>query len=68
MRTTTRFGQSLALAMALTAALPAMAQQARKVAPEELSHDWSLLNRDVAVDVSNSGVHLYKPSCPAVPS
>jgi outer membrane biosynthesis protein TonB len=66
MRTTIRFGQSLALAMALAAALPALAQQARKVAPEELSHDWSLLNRDVAVDVPNSGVNIYKPSCIAV--
>jgi|SRR5579859_5960431 len=66
MRTMTRFGQSLALAAAVAAAMPAMAQQAHKVAPEQLSSQWSLLNRDVSVDVPNSGVNIYKPSCIAV--
>jgi len=66
MRTMTRFGQSLLVATALAAAMPVMAQQARKVAPEQLSSDWSLLNRDVVVDVPNSGVNIYKPSCIAV--
>jgi len=66
MRTMTRFGQSLLVATALAAAMPVMAQQARKVAPEQLPSDWSLLNRDVVVDVPNSGVNIYKPSCIAV--
>jgi hypothetical protein len=36
------------------------------VAPEQLSSEWMLLNRDVSVDVPNSGVNIYKPSCVAV--
>lgn len=66
MRTMTRFGQFLALAAVVAAAMPVMAQQAHKVAPEQLSSQWSLLNRDVSVDVPNSGVNIYKPSCIAV--
>jgi outer membrane biosynthesis protein TonB len=66
MRTMIRLGQSLFVVMAVAAAMPVVAQQARKVAPEQLSSDWSLLNRDVAVDVPNSGVNIYKPSCIAV--
>jgi hypothetical protein len=66
MRTTIRLGRSLLVAAALVACLPAIAQQARRVAPEQLSNDWILLNRDVSVDVPNSGVNLYKPSCIAV--
>lgn len=66
MRTMSRFGQSLAFAAAAAAAMPLMAQQAHKVAPEQLSNQWSLLNRDVSVDVPNSGVNIYKPSCIAV--
>lgn len=66
MRTTTRIAQSLLVAAMVAAALPAMAQQARKMAPEQLSSLWLLLNRDVSVDVPNSGVNIYKPSCVAV--
>ncbi|RDS82642.1 energy transducer TonB [Dyella psychrodurans] len=66
MRTMIRLGQPLLLAVALAASLPAMAQQARRVAPEQLGNDWILLNRDVSVDVPNSGVNIYKPSCIAV--
>ena len=66
MRTTTRFAQSLLIAAVVAAAMPAVAQQARKVAPEQLSNNWMLLNRDVSVDVPNSGVNIYKPSCVAV--
>lgn len=66
MRTTIRFGQSLLVAAVLAASMPVMAQVARKVAPEELTHDWILLNRDVSVDVPNSGVNIYKPGCVAV--
>ena len=63
---TTRFVPALLVAALLAAGLPAMAQEARRVAPEQLSNDWILLNRDVSVDVPNSGVNLYKPSCIAV--
>lgn len=66
MRTTIRFGQSLLVAALVAAAMPAMAQQARRVAPEQLSNEWMLLNRDVSVDVPNSGVNIYKPGCVAV--
>lgn len=63
---TTRFVPALLVAALLAAGLPAMAQEARRVAPEQLSNDWILLNRDVSVDVPNSGVNIYKPSCIAV--
>ncbi|RDS82878.1 energy transducer TonB [Dyella monticola] len=66
MRTTIRFGQSLLVAAALAACMPALAQEARRVAPDQLPHLWILLNRDVSVDVPNSGVNIYKPSCVAV--
>ena len=66
MRTTIHFAPTLFMAALLAAALPAMAQETHKVAPEQLSNDWVLLNRDVSVDVPNSGVNLYKPSCIAV--
>ena len=66
MRTTIRFGQSLLVAAVLAAALPVTAQEARKVAPEQLTNLWVLLNRDVSVDVPNSGVNIYKPGCVAV--
>ncbi|RUL74492.1 energy transducer TonB [Dyella choica] len=66
MRTTTRIASSLLVAALLAAGMPAMAQEARKVAPEQLFNDWVLLNRDVSVDVPNSGVNIYKPSCVAV--
>jgi TonB-like protein len=66
MRTMIRLGQPLLLAVALAASMSAIAQQPRRVAPEQLSSSWILLNRDVSVDVPNSGVNLYKPSCIAV--
>jgi hypothetical protein len=66
MRTMIRLGQPLLLAVALAASMPLMAQEYRRVAPEQLSNDWILLNRDVSVDVPNSGVNIYKPSCIAV--
>jgi hypothetical protein len=66
MRTTIRFAPSLFVAALLVAAAPAVAQQAPKLAPEQLSSQWLLLNRDVSVDVPNSGVNIYKPSCIAV--
>lgn len=66
MRTTTRIGQFLLMAALVAACLPAMAQETRKVAPDQLPKDWILLNRDVSVDVPNSGVNIYKPGCVAV--
>lgn len=66
MRTTNRFAQSLFVAALLAAGTPALAQQAPRVAPEQLSSEWVLLNRDVSVDVPNSGVNIYKPGCVAV--
>jgi hypothetical protein len=66
MRTTIRFAPSLLVAALLVAGMPAMAQEAQRVAPEQLTNQWILLNRDVSVDVPNSGVNIYKPSCIAV--
>lgn len=66
MRTTIRFAPSLFVAALLVAGMPVMAQEAPRVAPEQLSSQWALLNRDVSVDVPNSGVNIYKPSCIAV--
>jgi TonB family protein len=66
MRTTIRFAQSLLVAAVMAAAMPVVAQEARRVAPEQLSNQWVLLNRDVSVDVPNSGVNIYKPGCVAV--
>ncbi|QAU23663.1 energy transducer TonB [Dyella sp. M7H15-1] len=69
MQALTRFGQSLLVAAVLAASMPAMAQKARRVAPEQLSNDWILINNrkeGIQVDVPNSGVNLYKPGCVAV--
>ncbi|GGA10013.1 energy transducer TonB [Dyella caseinilytica] len=67
MRALTRFGQSLLVAAVLAAGMPALAQQMRKVAPEQLPNDWVLLNQgSISVDVPNSGVNIYKPGCVAV--
>lgn len=66
MRTMIRFAPSLFVAALLVAGMPVMAQEAQRVAPEQLSSQWALLNRDVSVDVPNSGVNIYKPSCIAV--
>jgi len=69
MRAFTRFGQSLLVAAVLAAGVPAVAQEVRKVAPEQLSNDWILINnrnQGISVDVPNSGVNLYKPGCVAV--
>ena len=67
MRMMTSFGQSLLVAATLAASLPAMAQQMRRVAPDQLPNDWVLLNQgSISVDVPNSGVNIYKPGCVAV--
>jgi outer membrane biosynthesis protein TonB len=69
MRALNRFGQSLLVAAVLAAGMPALAQETRRVAPEQLSNDWILINNrneGIQVDVPNSGVNLYKPGCVAV--
>ncbi|HTV86414.1 MAG TPA: energy transducer TonB [Dyella sp.] len=69
MRALTLLGQSLVAAAVLAAGMPAVAQEARKIAPDQLYHDWILINhRDqgVSVDLPNSGVNIYKPGCVAV--
>jgi hypothetical protein len=66
MRTTIRFGRPLLLAATLVASVSVMAQQPRRVAPEQLPYTWVLTNSDVSVDVPNSGVNIYKPGCVAV--
>lgn len=67
MRASIRFGQWLAVAVVLAAGMPALAQEARRVPPEQLSSDWILLNQgSISVDVPNSGVNLYKPGCVSV--
>jgi outer membrane biosynthesis protein TonB len=67
MHALTRFGQSLLVAAVLAAGMPAMAQEARRVAPEQLPNVWVLLNQgSIDVDVPNSGVNIYKPGCVAV--
>jgi outer membrane biosynthesis protein TonB len=67
MHALTRFGQTLLVATVLAASMPAVAQQARRVAPDQLPNDWILLNQgSISVDVPNSGVNLYKPGCVAV--
>jgi TonB family protein len=67
MQALTRFGQSMLVAAVLAAGMPAIAQQAQRVAPEQLSNDWILINQSsLSVDVPNSGVNIYKPGCVAV--
>ena len=66
MRTTIRLGRPLLLAVTLAASLSVMAQDPRRVAPEQLPYTWVVTNSDVSVDVPNSGVNIYKPGCVAV--
>jgi hypothetical protein len=70
MRALTRLGQSLLVAAVLAAGMPAIAQNnVRKVAPDQLYHDWILINHrqeGLSVDMPNSGVNIYKPGCVAV--
>ena len=67
MNTTSRRVQSAVLvALAVACSAPAMAQEPRHVAPEQLPYTWVVTNSDVSVDVPNSGVNIYKPGCVAV--
>jgi outer membrane biosynthesis protein TonB len=67
MHALTRFGPSLLVAAVLATGMPAMAQGARRVAPDQLPNVWILLNQgSIDVDVPNSGVNIYKPGCVAV--
>lgn len=51
--------------LALAVSSPSMAQ-ARRVSPDKINGYWILLNRNVDVDVPNSGRNIYKPGCVAV--
>lgn len=64
--TSRRVRSALLVAMAVASSAPVMAQQPRRVAPEQLPYTWVLTNSDVSVDVPNSGVNIYKPGCVAV--
>ncbi|MGC1549517.1 MAG: energy transducer TonB [Rhodanobacter sp.] len=57
---------SLLLALTMACAMPAMAQDARKVNPAQLYNYWILLNTKVQVDLPMSGANLLKPGCVAV--
>jgi len=61
-----RLCQGLLLASAALCAVPALAQEARKVGPQDLYKYWILLNTKVAVNMPNSGKNLLKPGCVAV--
>jgi outer membrane biosynthesis protein TonB len=61
-----RLGQSLLVASALFCALPVLAQNARRVGPEQLYNYWIRLNTKVAVTMPNSGKNMLKPGCVAV--
>ena len=56
----------LFVALAVSSAAPVMAQEPRRVAPEQLPYTWVVTNSDVSVDVPNSGVNIYKPGCVGV--
>lgn len=64
--TSRRVRSALLVALAIASSAPVMAQQPRRVAPEQLPYTWILTNSDVSVDVPNSGVNIYKPGCVAV--
>ena len=57
---------ALLLALTLGFVAPAMAQQARKIDPQDLYRYWILLNTQVQMDAPNSGLNLDKPGCVAV--
>jgi hypothetical protein len=64
--TSRRLCQSLLLASAVLCIMPAMAQEARKVSPQQLYKYWIRLNTKVQVNMPNSGKNLLKPGCVAV--
>ena len=61
-----RVRSALFVAVAVASCAPVMAQEPRRVPPEQLPYTWVLTNSDVSVDVPNSGVNIYKPGCVAV--
>ncbi|EIM03797.1 energy transducer TonB [Rhodanobacter sp. 115] len=64
--TSRRLCQSLLLASAVLCTLPVLAQEARKVGPQQLYNYWIRLNTKVQVNMPNSGKNLLKPGCVAV--
>ncbi|HTC26806.1 MAG TPA: energy transducer TonB, partial [Dyella sp.] len=58
-----RVRSALFVAVAVASCAPVMAQEPRRVPPEQLPYTWVLTNSDVSVDVPNSGVNIYKPGC-----
>ncbi|TBR40442.1 MULTISPECIES: energy transducer TonB [Dyella] len=56
----------LAAVMAVAAATPVLAQDARKVDPDHLSAYWILLNTKVNADIPNTGRNMDKPGCASV--
>ncbi|MDO1528469.1 energy transducer TonB [Fulvimonas sp. R45] len=63
---TRRLSLSLLLASAMLCAVPALAQNTRKVGPQQLYNYWIRLNTQVQVNMPNSGKNLLKPGCVAV--
>jgi hypothetical protein len=61
-----RMRSAVLVALAVAGIAPVMAQQPRRVPPEQLPYTWVVTNSDVSVDVPNSGVNIYKPGCVAV--
>ncbi|WP_329742444.1 energy transducer TonB [Dyella sp. A6] len=61
-----RLSQSLLLASAMLCAVPVLAQDARRVGPDNLYNYWIRLNTKVAVTMPNSGKNMLKPGCVAV--
>jgi hypothetical protein len=61
-----RLSLSLLLAAATFCAVPALAQNTRKVGPQQLYNYWIRLNTQVQVNMPNSGKNLLKPGCVAV--
>jgi hypothetical protein len=61
-----RLALSLLLASAMLCAIPALAQNTRKVGPQQLYNYWIRLNTQVQVNMPNSGKNLLKPGCVAV--
>jgi len=67
MRPSRRFlSRSLCLLGTLACAAPALAQQAKRIDPQDLYHYWIRLNTKVNADLPNSGLNLDKPGCAAV--
>lgn len=56
----------LLAALAAACAMPALAQQAPKVSPDQLRQQWVRLNTHVEMDLPTAGKNLLEPGCVAV--